>query len=115
MSRHVIAKENVETVDGRLVRDFVWDSDDYLPLMVQTTASTLVVGRAANLKREGDLITAELIPAVLGLGPQIDTDNLEFDETASTDGLMVVKRARIRAVTMGPRPAWPDLIIERAD
>lgn len=115
--RLTIAYEGVETSDGRLLRPDSLDlPDEVIPVLILPESDDVLVlgmselyGRASDLRREDDgRITAVLDPAPPEwASPQIDVDLAEF--AGDDPEVMAVVCARLRAVHLGNRPAWPAL------
>lgn len=116
-----IAWEGKVTVDARVIEPggITWESEP-LPLMLSRNGSghdgQSVIGTVTEIERvvivEGRLnrIDAVLSHAPVGMACEPDFDVAEIERGPWE--LAVLKTARLRAVTLGLRPAWPDLTIE---
>lgn len=117
MPRYRIAYENRPTTDGRVIETgaLSWD-DGPLPLLISMNMEghegAHLLGTVTDVSRGTDPeeLWATLSHPIRGMAPEIDLDSSEIEE--GPYGLMVVKRARLRAVTLGLRPCWPGLVIQ---
>lgn len=115
--RHRIAFENRPTTDGRVIESgaLTW-VDEPLPLLIsmggEGHSEAHRLGTVTDISRGTDPaeLWATLSHPIRGMAPEVDLDSADWEE--GPYGLMVVKRARLRAVTLGLRPCWPGLVIE---
>lgn len=107
-----IAYEDAATPDGRIIdRGALWWEDADVRLVVTTLGGPMTIGIVTNIRREDDRIMALLSHPIVGLGPGIDLRIDSDNDTTTVGNVLRVHEAQIRAVTLSPTPAWPDLLI----
>jgi len=122
MTRYTIAYEARPTVDGRLIAGgaLIW-TEDPIPLLRAPDPQreghdgSRLVGVVLSIRREEDQsITAELHDLtdgeIHGVAAEIDLDSVSVREGHIAEDLVILE-GRIRAVTLGARPAWPGTFI----
>ena len=112
----VLYFEDVRSVDGRMLTATAWV--DPVPLMVMPEAESEghsgaeIIGAVSGIRRKGHVVwgtpSISLEP-YRGLACESDFDKVG-DPWPNGDTL-VIRGARLRAVTLGHHPVWPGLEI----
>lgn len=116
MSRHRIGREGVKTSHGLLLVEggLTW-SDEPVPLLIVEESAgpghsgARLIGTVTDVRREAEgWITADLSDPRSGYAPEMDCRGPLFDEV-EVDGVRVVRRMTLMAVTLGKLPVWEGL------
>lgn len=112
MTRRVLLRPGVPTTDKRLLapEGVTW-REEPLPVMAKAgDQATIVIGRVDSIRREpnGDITGDITLILPDTLFPEADMDNVFFDKDNShdDDGNLVIREARLTAVTLGTGPVW---------
>lgn len=118
MTRRTIGLEGTPTEDGRLIQHgaLTW-ADEPLPIRIVPPDSSghegaHLIGKLTDIRREPDgAITADVGTTEYppGWGPGFDLDSVDYD---IVDDVMVIKSARLRAVTITENPCWPNRVTD---
>lgn len=112
--RGPIGVEGVTTTDGRLVEAGAFVFDTPLPL-VADNATYGPIGTVETIERgDGGVLigTGEISTKPEHFGLAITADAAEADVVEGEGRVMVIHRARIRAVYLTEHPVWPECKIE---
>lgn len=111
-------REGTPTIDGRLLVETTW-APEPIPLLIQTQRGvtdhwdTKIIGTVEHIRRglrDGWVTGVIKTPAdPKGLFAEADFDVVEINEELSTETITVINSARLRAVTLGMRPAWKEM------
>jgi len=116
--------EDVASIDGRAVSESEWTEP--IPLMVMPESESEghsgaeIIGAVTGIRRSGEAVVGT--PSVSmepyrGLACEPDFDRVDQTKMHYADGgeVMVIRGARLRAVTLGHHPVWAGLEVGEGD